>query len=58
MSEVKILSNKDRVELEESVNEHLSQGWVPSGCLTVLEVESASGTLESRSFIQPMHKAG
>ena len=56
MTELKILRNEDRTVLEESVNEHLSQGWVPSGSLTVLEVESETGQLQSRSFIQPMHR--
>ena len=56
MPELKILRNVDRAELEEHVNEHLSQGWVPSGTITVLEIESENGQIQSRSFIQPMHR--
>jgi len=56
MPEHKILRNENRTELEEHVNEHLSQGWVPSGTLTVLEIESDNGQIQSRSFIQPMHR--
>ena len=56
MSELKILRNQDRTVLEEHVNEHLSQGWVPSGKITVLEIENDNGQVQSRSFIQPMHR--
>ena len=56
MSELKILSNEDRGVLEDCINEHLSQGWVPSGSLTVLEVASDNGQIQSRSFIQPMQR--
>lgn len=54
MADLKILSNADREILEEHVNEHLSMGWVPSGSITVLEIEHENGELQSRSFIQPM----
>ena len=57
MSEYKILRNEDRELLEQSVNEHLSQGWMPSGAITVLEIECKDGQLQSRSFIQPMIRA-
>ena len=56
MPELKILRSENRTELEEHVNEHLSQGWVPAGTLTVLEIESDNGQIQSRSFIQPMHR--
>ena len=56
MSEFKILSSEDRGLLEDSINEHLSQGWIPSGSITVLEVERDNGQIQSRSFIQPMQR--
>lgn len=57
MSEYKILRNEDRELLERSVNEHLGQGWMPSGTITVLEIEREDGQFQTRSYIQPMFRA-
>ena len=56
MADTKILHSSDRGDLEESVNDHLSEGWIPSGSLTVLEIEQPGGITQYCTYIQPMVK--